>query len=67
MKGEIIAATYGENTLVGYNYNNIYNTSLRNSVRKLASAMLLDMFYEMEAILAPKVGITMQALGFLAL
>jgi hypothetical protein len=40
MNGVIYASTYDSNTLLGYSYNNISYSTLRDSVRKLASSMV---------------------------
>ena len=40
MSGILYAATYDDNTLLGYSYNNISYSSTRTSVRKLASTMV---------------------------
>jgi len=39
MSGTLYAATYTSNHLLGYNYNNITSSSIRTSVRELASSM----------------------------
>lgn len=43
MSGILYATTYDNNTLLGYSYNNIYYSSLRNSVQKLASTMISNL------------------------
>ena len=43
MNGTITAATYTTNTLLGYSYNNITNSSIRSSVRELASIMVSNL------------------------
>ena len=40
MSGTIYASTYNSNTLLGYSYNNISYSSLRDTTRKLASTMV---------------------------
>ena len=40
MNGTIYSATYDNNTLLGISYNNISSSSLRDSVRRLASSMM---------------------------
>ena len=40
MNGVIYASTYSSSSLLGYSYNNISYSSLRDSVRKLASGMV---------------------------
>ena len=40
MNGTLYASTYDSNTLLGYSYNNISYSSLRTSIRKLASTMV---------------------------
>ena len=43
MSGTLYASTYDTNTLLGYSYNNISNSSIRTSVRKLASSMVSNL------------------------
>lgn len=40
MSGTLYATTFDEDTLLGYSYNNISVSSLRTSIRKLASSMM---------------------------
>ncbi|MBR2466071.1 MAG: trypsin-like peptidase domain-containing protein [Clostridia bacterium] len=40
MSGILYSATYDDNTLLGYSSNNIYSSSVRSSVRELASSMI---------------------------
>lgn len=43
MRGTLYAATYTSNSLLGYSYNNISSSSLRASVRELASIMISNL------------------------
>ena len=64
MLGTLYANTYDSNTLLGYNYNNISSSSLRSSVRKLASSMvsLLCVYMDVDY---KEIGVTAEDLGFL--
>ena len=66
MGGTLYAETFAKNTLLGYSYNNINYTSIRNSVRELASSMmyLLAMYIDSDGA---AIGITAQDLGFLSI
>lgn len=64
MRGTLYTSTFSSDTLVGYSYNNIYSSSIRDSSRKLASAMvsyiaasLTDDFSE--------IGVTAADIGFI--
>ena len=64
MSGTIYGATFDENTLLGYSSNNITNSTVRDSVRELASTMmdLLLLFVNTDL---SDLGITAADLGFL--
>ena len=64
MYGTLYADTYDSDTLLGYSDHNIYYTSLRTSVRKLASAMVDLLCLYMDRDLSP-MGVTSEDLGFL--
>ena len=63
MSGTLYANTYNDDTLLGYSYNNISNSDLRDSVRNLASTMmdLLATFLNSDL---SDIGITAADLGF---
>ncbi|MBQ7778893.1 MAG: trypsin-like peptidase domain-containing protein [Clostridia bacterium] len=48
IRGVITAATYDDNTLLGYNYNNIDNSDNRASARELASSMVDNILYNIK-------------------
>jgi hypothetical protein len=63
MSGTIYASTYTSNTLLGYSYHNMTNSSLCQSVRKLSSTMIDVMLKLLELDLA-EIGVTARDLGF---
>ena len=63
MYGTLYASTYTDNTLLGYSYNNISYSSLRNSVRELASSMM-DIIVKGINVDLESLGITAADLGF---
>ena len=63
MSGTLYAATYSEDMLLGYNYNNIDDSYLRDSIRELASSMVdYICAYISEDFSA--IGVTAKDLGF---
>ena len=64
MSGILYANTYDDNTLLGYNSNNIYSSSLRSTIREIASSMmsilLSNITEDFEAI-----NVTAEDLGFI--
>lgn len=63
MSGTLYAATYSEDTLLGYSYNNINDSSFRDSTRNLASSMVNYICkYITEDFSA--IGVTAKDLGF---
>ena len=65
MSGTLYASTYTDDTLLGYSYNNISYSSLRTSVRKLASSMM-DLIVLGIDIDFSKIGVSAYDLGFIA-
>ncbi|MBE7090055.1 MAG: trypsin-like serine protease [Clostridiales bacterium] len=63
MSGSIIASTWTNNSLLGYSYNNISTSSLRTTVRKLASVSVNNILDAVDDYLTSK-GITAKKLGF---
>lgn len=63
MRGTLYANTFTEDSLLGYSYNNISSSSLRTSIRELASIMVVNLCtwidYDFLAI-----GVTAYDLGF---
>lgn len=64
MRGELYADSYDSDTLLGYSYNNISSSSIRTSVRKLASSMMNLLLAYLDQDLADA-GLDAEALGFL--
>lgn len=64
MRGTLYAATFDSNTLLGYSYNNISSSSLRSTVRELASAMVNYLLVCLDADFED-INITAEDLGFL--
>ncbi len=64
MYGTLYASTYNKNTLLGYSYNNIYSSSLRTSIRELASSMVNYLCGVIDEDLED-IGVTAYDLGFL--
>ena len=63
MSGIIYAADYDSNTLLGYNSNNIPTSSLRSTIRELASIMIDGLCYEFENDFS-EIGVTAKDIGF---
>ena len=64
MYGDLYAASYDSDTLLGYNGNNIYYSTLRTTIRKLASAMVSLLCAYMDQDFS-SIGVTAEDLGFL--
>ena len=63
MNGTLYASTFDSNTLLGYSYNNIYSSSLRSSVRELASVMVSNLCSRIDYDFS-SIGVTAEDLGF---
>lgn len=63
MSGTLYASTYTSNHLLGYSYNNISYSSLRTSVRELASSMVNLLLSYINADF-DEIGVTAVDLGF---
>ena len=63
MYGTLYASTYTNNTLLGYSYNNISYSSVRDSVRKLASSMMDILVLKIDDDWSD-IGVTAEDLGF---
>lgn len=63
MSGVIYASTFTDNTLLGYSYNNITSSSIRSTVRELASLMVINLLYNIDKDLS-SIGVTTYDLGF---
>ena len=63
MSGTLYSSTYSSNSLLGYSYNNIYDSSLRNSVRELASTMISVLCSWIDTDLED-IGVTAEDIGF---
>ncbi len=63
MGGILYAATYNNDTLLGYSYNNISSSSLRNSTRELASVMIYTLCMSIDEDLED-INVTAEDLGF---
>ena len=63
MKGTLYATTYTTNTYLGYYSNNIYSSSLRQSIRELASAMVTHLCSYLDEDFS-SIGVTAEDLGF---
>lgn len=63
MSGTLYATTYSSSSLLGYSYNNISSSSLRNTVRELASSMISYLCARIDGDLA-HLGITAEDLLF---
>ncbi len=61
--GTVYASTYDSGTLLGYSYNNISSSSLRSTIRELASAMLNALCSWVNQDLE-ECGVTAKDLGF---
>lgn len=66
MMGTITARTYTDNTLLGYSYNNISSSSLRSSVRELASSMIDIILSIINIDLYSSIGVSAADLGFIS-
>ena len=66
MSGTITASTYTDDTLLGYSYNNISYSSIRTSVRKLASSMVDVILSSIDEDLYPTLGVTAADFGFIS-
>ena len=64
MSGTLYAATFTENTLLGYNYNNISSSTIRSTIRELASTMMETLCKAID-VNFKNIGITAADLGFL--
>lgn len=64
MTGTLYASTYDDDTLLGYSYNNISYSSIRDSVRKLASSMMNLVLSYIDSDF-DDIGVTAEDLGFL--
>ncbi len=63
MSGTLTASTYNTNSLLGYSNNNISDSSLRSSVRELASVMISQLLTCLDNDLAD-IDVTAADLGF---
>lgn len=63
MSGTLYATTYDSNSLLGYSYNNIYYSSIRTSIRKLASTMVSLLLVYLDSDFKP-IGVTAEDLYF---
>ena len=63
MGGTLYANTFDSDTLLGYSYNNISYSSIRSSVRELASTMVVLLAMHIDTDFSA-IGITAQDLGF---
>ena len=63
MSGTVRGSTLTENTLLGYSSNNISNSSLRSSIRELASDIVILICMKMNTCLTD-IGLTAQDFGF---
>ena len=64
MAGTIKASTYTNNTLLGYSYNNISNSSILNSVRELSSIGVNMILLSVQVYLSSYVSVSIQDFGF---
>ena len=64
MSGTLYASTYDDDTWLGYSYNNIYYSSIRDSVRKLASSMVNHICSNITKDFSA-IGVTASDLGFI--
>lgn len=65
MSGTLYASTFTSNTLLGYSYNNISSSSIRSSVRELASLSIITILNKLNSDLS-SCGVTISALGFIS-
>ena len=63
MDGTLYAASYDDETLLGYSYSNISDSSIKNGVRELASLMVSMICMCIDSDFAD-IGITAEDLGF---
>ncbi|MBR2871324.1 MAG: serine protease [Clostridia bacterium] len=63
MSGQIVGSTWDTGYVLGYSYNNITSSSLRTTVRELASSSMNVLLYSIDEHLSSK-GITAYKLGF---
>ena len=63
MNGTLYASTYTDNSLLGYSYNNISSSSLRTSIRELASTMISILCSWIDTDLEA-INVTAEDLGF---
>jgi len=63
MYGTIYGSTFNRNTLLGYSDSNIYYSTLRSSIRELASSMLHALVAKIDTDFK-SIGITAKDLGF---
>ncbi|MBO5315770.1 MAG: trypsin-like peptidase domain-containing protein [Clostridia bacterium] len=66
MTGTITARTYTDNTLLGYSYHNLNYSSIRDSIRKLASNMIDLVLTGFDVYLYPETGVAISDLGFVS-
>lgn len=64
MSGTLYANTFTSNTLVGYSYTNVYSSSLKSSIRELASSMIKHLCSYMDDDLED-IGLSAEDLGFI--
>ena len=63
MSGTLYASTYDSDTLLGYSSNNIYSSSMRQSIRELASVMISILCLHIDDDFAT-INVTAEDLGF---
>ena len=63
MEGTLYATTFTSSSLLAFSYNNITNSTMRNSVRNLASSMIILLCLYLDDDLQ-SVGVTAADLGF---
>ncbi len=63
MSGILYANTYNSNTLLGYNYDNIYSSADEKEVRETASIMVNDIAIYLDSFFK-KIGVTAEDMGF---